>query len=763
MDNSTQQTASSTSSPTPPATSESQPSNNDSLGTVGSSQVSVGFAEPCPSTVANLVSSGQYVPPPSEKSTPVCDQCCVSVYCHEHDKFLLAPFQSKGLFLPSVVKLPTDAYSLLAKKLIGAMLRNQHKDAKVTSSIHQVDWYRVQQPKKPSYYRNRETYVACILPDSKNGIVCCCNLLKQSSTEPSLPNYEWLNLDEIKQRADTLLGPEAYTILAETKEFFLQERDNPKAEVEWNASFQEMNMADSVAMLANIDDKYPKERELLFSARYTEADIYKLFNEFVAQCFPSQYMSLASFRLFFAKLGWHEEESLIKTIFGAFVASSPESQQRPLPYLTFHELLLGLAAMEERADHRGNCLYLRLKFIFNFYDNNRDGKLNQKEVNCLVADINTKKGTSRFDASRSCDGVRQELSMQRLAENENQNRLVMDFFRQLANVQELSEDSAITFAQFANFDDAKSLDWLSETTEQIFRSGISAIDISSQKFAYKRPPERSLLASQVALIRYNQPCEKCRQVRFNMCAHGIRIDLTGHICGTLKFDLYPNYRDVEFRPEVTIDEAIFDWTMEFIRFVSVLSTPNPLPRPNKEGLKSLLKQVHSIMQKEPLVAKPYSPCFIIGEVRSNLEILYRLQTLIAQWMPFVNPINLVFLGNAFDPNEPLAADTAVYLFCLKVLAPNRVTLLRGPTEAIAKLPNSQMHREWIDQYGENTWQELCQILDLLPVAGVVDKRIFLTKSGLPLPFNKDIDQIEALNPSSNEQISVDLPTIYSIL
>src|SRR5699024_7906489 len=119
---------------------------------------------------------------------------------------------------------------------------------------------------------------------------------------------------------------------------------------------------------------------------------------------------------------------------------------------------------------------------------------------------------------------------------------------------------------------------------------------------------------------------------------------------------------------------------------------NPSPRPNPQGLKAVLKLVLSTLQLEPLIAQPYSPCFVIGEVRSNLEILYRLQTVIARWIPFVNPTNLVFLGNAIDSNEPLSADTAVYLFCLKALAPKRVTILRGPMETLAKLPNSQMHR-----------------------------------------------------------------------
>src|SRR5699024_8553079 len=124
-----------------------------------------------------------------------------------------------------------------------------------------------------------------------------------------------------------------------------------------------------------------------------------------------------------------------------------------------------------------------------------------------------------------------------------------------------------------------------------------------------------------------------------------------------------------------IQESTFDWTMQFLRYLSTFTHKIPLPRPNREGLKSVLKLVQNILQDEPWVVKPYSPCFIIGEVRSNLSILNLLQRTIARWIPFVNPTNLVFLGNAIDSNEPLSADTAVYLLCLKALAPKRVTLL----------------------------------------------------------------------------------------
>ena len=83
-------------------------------------------------------------------------------------------------------------------------------------------------------------------------------------------------------------------------------------------------------------------------------------------------------------------------------------------------------------------------------------------------------------------------------------------------------------------------------------------------------------------------------------------------------------------------------------------------------------------------------------------------------------------------------------------------------ETLVKLPNSQMHREWLELYGQDTWQEVGNITDLLPVAAIVDDTIFLTKSGLPLPI-KNLAQIEALNIAQKEAMLIDSALVNGIL
>ncbi len=767
----------------------------------------------------------------------------------------------------STMRSDYDSWNAVAGRLLYSTLRMAQKKSAVvggggsaaaesrsvgevvnTTALHCIDWYRVQQPKKAPAYSTRVTFVSSIpsgqkcycfsskatavgvtssavgaaavpqIPPLSSAIIGGTNTTIAVTTSGSMTNNSsniskrdfWLTVEELKQTTfqDSLWGPEVVAIAEEARANYssTKQKTEASAESEWTGPkwMHEVNVEDALALLANRSGEYSRERALLFSARYSEEEVLKLFNEFVVQCFPSQYMSFASFRAFMAKLGWHEEDSLLKAIFSTLVSSAGErvallrekdsvssnnndnnnnnannntkaaDKSNPLLYLTFSELLLGLSTMEERADHRGDCLLIRLKYIFHFYDEDRDGRLNRKELDKFVGDVGAKgrggAGTasavasSNIESSRSNEGIRLMMSAVKASGPGSSingptssnatgtaanpaNELVEELFNKLTNSSApLTEESAISEQQFTEPATAAAAERLAELTETLFRSSQSTVESATGRFAYRRVGHLlgrlGVGARQVAaLSRYDEPCERCRRTaRFDLCTHGIRVDEWGAIRGTIKFNLCSDYRDVTFRQEVAIDESTFDWIMQFNRYVSMINSTggsaggNPLPRPDRYGIKSILELVLSLVRSEPPVVHLSSPCYIIGEVRSSLETLYRLQSTIARWYPFVNPANLVLLGNAVDGADPLAADTAVYLLCLKALSPCRITLLRGPLEVTAVADkNSQLRRDWVALYGEATWKSLVAIVEQLPVAAVLDSRLFLTKSGLPQP------------------------------
>lgn len=824
----------------PPAAPPSAGQPSDSLGTTAGSETSVGFAEPCPSNIAVTVNLP--IIPPSEKNVPFLDALCLALYCPTHEKLLVSSLKGgvgggkKGLFLPTVsMRSEFESWNAVAGRFLNSILRTQKaaavksgaspENVVITTDLHCVDWYRVQRPKKEPLFTTRAVFV-CSISSQK----CYCSNTKavssgtdtsapsspvppphplssailgaspnslRSSVAPGSEDY-WLTVEELKQTPtyrDALWGAEVVTFAEEARAYFKNKKTARNSEgdgQEWTSGMKvhEVNVEeDGLAMLTNRTGEFSKERAFLFSARYGEADIRKLLNEFIVQCFPSATMTFASFRAYMAKLGWHEEDSLLKAIFTTLVDSRTAAEKKgkevqlkadsktsthlsPVLHLTFSDLLIGLSTMEERADHRGDCFLLRLKYIFHFYDEDRDGKLNRKEVDKLVGDVALKSRgnstsnsgsvpSSGIEGNRSNEAIRQMMSSIRANPGSSingstnskiaANQLVTKMLRELTgNTASITDESSISMKQFTE-PVPSAIDWLAELTETLFRSNQSTVESASARFAYRLPEKTSLsvAARQVAAIsRYDEPCEKCRRIgRFDLCSHGVRVDEWGAIRGTIKFNLCADYKDVFFRQEVQIEEATFDWTIHFIRYVSMInSSSGSIPqRPDRFGMKALVELVLAIFRTEPAIVRLPSPCFIIGEVRSNLEMMYRLVSTIARWYPFVNPANLVFLGNALDGNEPLAVDTAAYFLCLKALAPNRITLLRGPLEVavVAKTGgNSQFRNDWVTSFGEATWKVFEQIIEQLPVAAVVDESLFLTKSGLPQPASLTLDAVE---------------------
>ena len=163
----------------------------------------------------------------------------------------------------------------------------------------------------------------------------------------------------------------------------------------------------------------------------------------------------------------------------------------------------------------------------------------------------------------------------------------------------------------------------------------------------------------------------------------------------------------------------------------------------------MLALARELIRKEPLLLRLESPAVTVPHVRSNLPVLHGLMQAFASLWPMANSTNVVFLGNFVDPDQPDAADTVVYLLCLKVLTPQRIHLLRGPLESCgAQLARSPLERQFKQLYGDEACSLLREIVDQLPFAAIVDQRVFLTSSGIPFTAaaNRRTSQIEDLNP-----------------
>lgn len=118
--------------------------------------------------------------------------------------------------------------------------------------------------------------------------------------------------------------------------------------------------------------------------------------------------------------------------------------------------------------------------------------------------------------------------------------------------------------------------------------------------------------------------------------------------------------------------------------------------------------------------------------------------------------HFLFLGDYVDRGMS-CLEVLAYLFGLKILFPNKISLLRGNHETRdvngweghygEKSFLYQCKLRFGKELGETVWEECNLAFDRLPLAAVIDQNIFCIHGGIPRPiprFRNEIEAIEAL-------------------
>lgn len=119
------------------------------------------------------------------------------------------------------------------------------------------------------------------------------------------------------------------------------------------------------------------EEAMLKSIHITEKDVERLYADFIDHCFPSFYQTLESFKCYMAKYGFEKNDNRLYLLFRSFNYNNNG-------FLSFHELLIGLATIEPNTSHGES----RVKFIFRYYDVDGAGALNYEKFKKMIIDMN---------------------------------------------------------------------------------------------------------------------------------------------------------------------------------------------------------------------------------------------------------------------------------------------------------------------------------------------------------------------------------------
>jgi protein phosphatase len=174
-------------------------------------------------------------------------------------------------------------------------------------------------------------------------------------------------------------------------------------------------------------------------------------------------------------------------------------------------------------------------------------------------------------------------------------------------------------------------------------------------------------------------------------------------------------------------------------------------------LVSLCGEVEPILRSEPRHSTIPSPCYVFGDIHGNYRDLhYFMQNLVTFNDMRYTSHRFVFLGDYVDRGE-FSVEVIAYLFAIKVLAPEKVLLLRGNHEDTlvsgdlgsygATSFRAQCRKLFGAIVGEDLWRKASRAFAYLPLTANIDKKIFCTHGGLPRFRGGADNRLETLSRS----------------
>ncbi len=161
---------------------------------------------------------------------------------------------------------------------------------------------------------------------------------------------------------------------------------------------------------------------------------------------------------------------------------------------------------------------------------------------------------------------------------------------------------------------------------------------------------------------------------------------------------------------------------------------------DEPSLKHLIEKLTEILIEESNISLIKSPVIICGDIHGQFYDLLKLLSLGGS----LPKTNYLFLGDYVDRGNN-SVEVIELLFCYKLKYPNNIFLLRGNHESRQIAFTYGFYEEITRKYGNaNAWEYFTDLFDYLPLAALVEGKIFCVHGGLS-PYISTIDQIRLIN------------------
>lgn len=440
--------------------------------------------------------------------------------------------------------------------------------------------------------------------------------------------------------------------------------------------------------------------EFISAVSIGKNDAIRIYNDFVQHTYPSVNMSWTSFESFALKIGLQSSIKAysLKNIFKAM-------NYKIKKYISFNEFLLGLVALDENAPNTKP----RLSFLFRYYDSDSDGYLSNNDLQTLITDI-----------KKQNNQVNQLLSINK--------KIGFDEFYEIINLGKIIGIESVCRS--------------TKSIKQIFNeSPFSMIGDIQSPFTPK----------------IANTCKKCSPKNYSIALHSLKLEKNGRVTDPQLImnagKILPDESKQTFYQKHSI-EYVFNSTSNanyILNLIRKLAGFNQMSDNLKHeaisavsnGLSLNVIQVvcndaFEIFSNESRVLKISTPTYVLGDIHGNINDLLIFESQLWPMAPSALAPNVLFLGDYVDRGQ-FCIEVVLYLFTMKILAPNRFFLLRGNHEVrhIQKLFTFEKEcLEKYGNYGRNVFDMFNRIFDILPFAAIVDESIYCVHGGIPFTETK---------------------------
>lgn len=194
------------------------------------------------------------------------------------------------------------------------------------------------------------------------------------------------------------------------------------------------------------------------------------------------------------------------------------------------------------------------------------------------------------------------------------------------------------------------------------------------------------------------------------------------------------------------------------KFLQIFQSPvdhiQYLQSPNfAHDLMTVCNEVSAVLEKEPRCLFMQSPVYVFGDIHGNLEDLHFFSDNLWRLGMDLTAGQFLFLGDYVDRGMS-CLECVAYLFGLKLLYPNKISLLRGnhETRDVNGWEEHYHDKSFIYQckdrfgyeLGVQIWEECNLTFDRLPLSAIIDHDIFCIHGGIPRPIDNYTTEIQAI-------------------